>query len=197
MPWFPVRRDGLSLGVAAGPGRAMTRAVQRSKARPRPLRWLRHKLKKRQSSSASNSGDSGLVFPSHITGQCYHASPLQQDWIRRAGWCLVACPRCGAEPGERCKGMKQTNRKRPRISVDDGRREAATAAGFGSIGWHTFRHKYRTLLSEADTPLEVQQKLLRHADIRTTTQYGNVHMENKRAANSAAVRGILIRRSSR
>jgi integrase len=34
--------------------------------------------------------------------------------------------------------------------------------------------KYRTLLSEAGTPLEVQQKLLRHADIRTTTLYGGV-----------------------
>ena len=99
-------------------------------------------------------------------------------------------------PGERCKGTKQTNHKRPRIPVHDGRREAAAAAGFGGIGWHTFRHKYRTLLSEADTPLEVQQKLLRHADIRTTTLYGNVPMENKRAANSAAVREILLRRSS-
>jgi site-specific recombinase XerD len=42
----------------------------------------------------------------------------------------------------------------------------------------------------------VQQKLLRHADIRTTTLYGGVPMENKRAANSAAVREILIRKSS-
>jgi hypothetical protein len=49
---------------------------------------------------------------------------------------------------------------------------------------------------KAGTPLEVQQKLLRHADIRTTTLYGGVPMENKRAANSAAVREILIRKSS-
>jgi hypothetical protein len=46
--------------------------------------------------------------------------------------------------------MKQMNHKRPRIPVHGERREAATVAGFGSIGWHTFRHKYRTLLSEAD-----------------------------------------------
>lgn len=87
--------------------------------------------------------------------------------------------------------------KRPRIQLHNARREAATGAGFGSIGWHTFRHIYRTLLSEADTPLEVQQKLLPHADIRTTTLYGNAPMENKRAANSAAIREILIRESSR
>jgi hypothetical protein len=47
----------------------------------------------------TGAGESGLVFPSHITGRCYHASPLQQDWIRRAGWCLVECPECGAVPG--------------------------------------------------------------------------------------------------
>jgi site-specific recombinase XerD len=92
--------------------------------------------------------------------------------------------------------MKQTKHQHPQIPVHDGRHVAATGAGFGSIGWHTFRHKYRTLLSEAGTPLEVQQKLLRHADIRTTTLYGGVPMENKRAANSAAVREILIRKSS-
>ena len=27
---------------------------------------------------ASNAGDNGLVFLSHITGRCYHSSPLQQ-----------------------------------------------------------------------------------------------------------------------
>jgi integrase len=146
---------------------------------------------------ASNAGDVGLVFPSHITGRCYHGSPLQQDWIRRAGWCLVECPECGAKPGAGCTGNRATKRKRASIHVHPARRLAATAAGFGSIGWHTFRHKYRTLLSGADTPLEVQQKLLRHADIRTTSLYGNVPMENKREANSAAVRKILIRKSSR
>lgn len=145
---------------------------------------------------ASKANDSGLVFPSHITGQCYHASPLQQDWIRRAGWCLVLCPECGAVPGERCNGMKLTKHKHPRIQLHDVRCEAAIAAGLGSVGWHTFRHKYRTLLSQVGTPLEVQQKLLRHADIRTTTQYGDVPLENKRTANSAVARTILIRRSA-
>jgi hypothetical protein len=43
-----------------------------------------------------------LVFPSPITGYSYDASPIQQDWIRRAGWCLVECPECGAAPGVAC-----------------------------------------------------------------------------------------------
>ncbi len=55
----------------------------------------------------------GLVFPSHITGRSYHASTIQQDWIRRAGWCLVECPECGAVPGVRCGGFPVKRHKRP------------------------------------------------------------------------------------
>ncbi len=146
---------------------------------------------------ASNGADSGLVFPSHVTGQCYHASPLQQDWIRRAGFCLVACPDCGAASGARCTGFSIRSRKRPRIGVHSARRAAATAAGCGSIGWHTFRHKYETLLRGAEAPLDVQQRLMQHSDIRTTGQYGEVPMENQRAANSQAIRPILERKSVR
>lgn len=34
---------------------------------------------------ATGAGESGLVFPSHVTGRCYHASPLQQDWLPTRG----------------------------------------------------------------------------------------------------------------
>jgi hypothetical protein len=44
------------------------------------------------------------------------------------------------------------------------------------------------VLRVAKTRLDVQQKLTRHADIRTTTQFGEVPMENQQAANSQAVR---------
>lgn len=66
----------------------------------------------------------------------------------------------------------------------------------GRIAWHTFRNKYETLLG-GETPLDVQQRLVGHADIRTTGQYGEVPMENQRAANSQAIRPILERRSLR
>jgi integrase len=66
-----------------------------------------------------------------------------------------------------------------------------------SIGWHTFRHSYRSLLSEEETPLDVQQKLMRHAHLSTTEQYGGPPMENRRKANSRVVRQILSRKSSR
>ncbi|MGP8269135.1 MAG: tyrosine-type recombinase/integrase [Terracidiphilus sp.] len=49
---------------------------------------------------------------------------------------------------------------------------AGNAAGIVGIGWHTFRHTYRALLAELELPLEVQQHLMRHANIRTTMSYG-------------------------
>jgi integrase len=79
--------------------------------------------------------------------------------------------------------------------VHEVRREAATAAGYGGIGGHTFRHRYQTLLRKHNTNLDVQQRLMRHADIRTTAQYGEVPMENQEQANSQAVRPILVRKS--
>src|ERR1035441_2140178 len=140
--------------------------------------------------------DSELLFPSPVTGRCYHASPIHQDGIRRAGGCLVECPECGAKPGVACTLEEKGRGKQFNIPVRDARRNLATEKGLGSIGWHTFRHGYRTLLSEAGTPLDVQQKLMRHANISTTVQYGGVPMENRRKANSQVNRAILRRRSA-
>jgi integrase len=52
--------------------------------------------------------------------------------------------------------------------------KAAKAAGIGGLGTHSLRHTYRTWLDSVGTPLGVQQRLMRHADIRTTTNvYGD------------------------
>lgn len=92
------------------------------------------------------------VFPSPITARCYHASPIQQDYIRPAGRKL----------------------------------------GLGDIGWHSFRHTYRSWLDSVGTPIGVQQKLMRHAQIATTMNvYGNAMMESKREANSKVVQMAL------
>ncbi len=96
--------------------------------------------------------EEGWVFPSSVTGRCYHASPIQQDYIRPAGRKL----------------------------------------GLGDIGWHTFRHTYRSWLDLVGTPIGVQQKLMRHAQIATTMNvYGNAMMESKREANSKVVQMAL------
>jgi integrase len=41
-------------------------------------------------------------------------------------------------------------------------------AGIGHVSSHTFRHTHRSWLDAVGTPIGVQQKLMRHADIRTT-----------------------------
>jgi len=142
------------------------------------------------------SNGSELLFPSPVTGRAYHASPIQQDYIRRAGWCLVECPECDATPGVACTAIHHGRGKSHFIPVHDARRQLATEKGLGSIGWHTFRHTYRSLLSEGGTALDVQQKLMRQAQISTTMQYGGAPMENRRLANSMVVKKILQRKSA-
>jgi integrase len=70
-------------------------------------------------------------------------------------------------------------------------RPAGKKLGLEHVGWHTFRHTYRSWLDATGAPLGVQQKLLRHARIGTTMQYGNALMESKRDANSKVVRMAL------
>ena len=70
---------------------------------------------------------------------------------------------------------------------------AAKKAGIGDdLGWHTFRHTYRSLLIDIGTPIEVQKELMRHASIQTTADvYGKSGSKAKREANSAVARLIL------
>jgi integrase len=53
--------------------------------------------------------------------------------------------------------------------------KAAKDAEIGNLGTHTMRHTYRSWLDAVVTGIAVQQKLMRHADIRTTMNtYGDV-----------------------
>jgi integrase len=75
-----------------------------------------------------------------------------------------------------------------------GRRIGLEANGHPvNLGWHTFRHTYRSLLDATGAPVGVQQKLMRHAQVTTTMDvYGNALMESKREANSKVV-SLLLR----
>lgn len=65
---------------------------------------------------------------------------------------------------------------------------AAEAAGLGPLGWHSLRHTYRSWLDATGAPIGVQQKLMRHGDIRTTMNvYGDALMQSKRDAHSKVV----------
>lgn len=66
--------------------------------------------------------------------------------------------------------------------------EAAAKAGIGKLGTHSLRHSYRSWLDAVGTPVAVQQKLMRHSDIRTTMNiYGDVVTDEMAAAHSKVV----------
>ena len=65
---------------------------------------------------------------------------------------------------------------------------ASKAAGLGHMGTHTFRHSYRMWIDAIGTPVGVQQKLMRHSDIRTTMNiYGDADTEDMRSAHNKIV----------
>jgi integrase len=69
---------------------------------------------------------------------------------------------------------------------------AGKKAGLEGIGWHTFRHSYRSWMDETGAPMGVQQKLMRHADIRTTMNvYGDAIPETMRATHGKVVQMAL------
>ena len=73
-------------------------------------------------------------------------------------------------------------------AVGDAYKKAAKAAGIGDVSTHTMRHTYRSWLDAVGTPLAVQQKLMRHADIRTTMNvYGDVVTDEMQQAHSKVV----------
>jgi integrase len=61
-----------------------------------------------------------------------------------------------------------------------------------TLGWHTFRHTYRSWLDAAGVPVGVQQRLMRHAHVSTTMNvYGNALMESKRDAQQKII-GMVV-----
>ena len=72
--------------------------------------------------------------------------------------------------------------------VSKGLQRAADVAGLGHLRSHTFRHTYRTWLDSVGTPVGVQQRLMRHADIRTTMNiYGDAVTTDMREAHGKIV----------
>ena len=78
----------------------------------------------------------------------------------------------------------------PPASAISGSKEA----GIGHLGTHAFRHTYRSWLDAVGTPIAVQQKLMRHSDVRTTMNiYGEVVTDEMGQAHSKVV-GLALSR---
>jgi integrase len=66
--------------------------------------------------------------------------------------------------------------------------KAGKAAGIGGLGTHSLRHTSQTWLGSVGTPVGVQQRLMRHADIRTTMNiYGDVFTPDMAEAQNKIV----------
>jgi integrase len=69
---------------------------------------------------------------------------------------------------------------------------ACQDAGIAHVSPHSFRHSYRAWLDELGTPITVQQRAMRHGDIRVTMNYGGALGEGLREASArVAAKAIL------
>jgi integrase len=153
------------------------------------LDWKMESEKRVKEEGKTHLTGSDLLFPSTATGRHVHTAPIQQDYIRPAGCCLVACPKCGVAAGVWCWQEGKTPNG-GRLPIHEERWEAA--GKYDGVGWHTFRHTYRSWLDDTGAPVGVRQKLMRHAQVSTTMNiYGNALMGAKREANSKVVRMAL------
>ena len=72
--------------------------------------------------------------------------------------------------------------------------KAGVRAGIRHISSHTFRHTFRAWLDSIGTPVGVQQKLMRHSDIRTTMNiYGDAFTTDMQYTHEEVVRLVLPR----
>jgi integrase len=77
-------------------------------------------------------------------------------------------------------------------SLNDAYAKAGKACGVINVSTHTMRHTYRSWLDSVGTTIAVQQKLMRHADIRTTMNvYGDV-VTNEMAVASGKVTRLAL-----
>jgi integrase len=71
-------------------------------------------------------------------------------------------------------------------------KKAAIKAGIGHVSSHTFRHTHRSWLDAVGTPVGVQQKLMRHADIRTTMNVYGTAAASEMALASGKVTALVL-----
>ena len=60
-----------------------------------------------------------------------------------------------------------------------------------ALGWHTFRHTYRSLLDATGAPIGVQQKLMRHAQVATTMEHGQITDKNEKRRKIGAHKSLI------
>lgn len=76
--------------------------------------------------------------------------------------------------------------------LNDYLKPAAVKLGIEGLGWHTFRHSYKSWLANAKVDPAHMKGLMRHSDIATTMNvYGKVVTEEMRTANLLVASQLL------
>jgi integrase len=70
--------------------------------------------------------------------------------------------------------------------------EAAEKAGIEHIGAHVFHHLFRAWVDSVGTTIGVQQRLMRHSDIRTTMAYGDPLAADMKQAHEKIAKLALV-----
>ena len=132
--------------------------------------------------------EEGWVFANPLTNKPYYPTEIQKRYLRPSGCCVVACPTCGVATGVWCEQDQKTANGIRACHYE----RVKNCGKYGDIGWHTFRHTYRSWLDETGAPMKVQQELMRHASIQTTMNvYGQAMSSSKREANGKVVEMVL------
>ena len=102
----------------------------------------------------------------------HRSRALADDLAKPSDWVFASPLRCGRLPYSYTGVWRELQR-------------AAKAANLGSLGTHSMRHTYRSWLDAVGSSLAVQQRMMRHADIRTTMNiYGDVVTDEMHVAGS-------------
>lgn len=110
---------------------------------------------------------------------------LLEDWRKQTefkgqgDWIFASPFTAGATPYSYCAFWKKLS-------------AAASAARLGHVTSHSARHSYRTWLDNIGTPIGIIQRLMRHADIRTTMNtYGGALPDSMNQAHGNVVEMML------
>jgi integrase len=115
--------------------------------------------------------------------------PLHPDFVEILSSWQAACPASAERwvfPNPNTGGVWHASVLQGDVLVPTGKE-----VGIERLGWHTFRHSYRSMLDACGTPIGTQQKLMRHAQASTTMKYGDAYMTEKRKAHGAVVQMVL------
>ena len=121
---------------------------------------------------------SGAPLPLHaFIAEVFASLRRSSEHNRSNDWVFTALLR----GEERVRNTRRVESELPRLSGE------RIGLNF-SLGWHTLRHSYRTLLDISGAEPSIQRGLMRHADIRTTMQhYGVMQFPRLQEAHARAV----------